>query len=228
MKKLIQILITFGLVVVMGGTANGEVGGKKLTKEETVMSSLGPVKLKTDLTYEFISQEGEDGKVVFRIVKGEPHLDEDTALDDMEEFSHYVIWSGCNYTFEIENKTPHKVRLKTFLLNGTFPELHLTKNTMVSMSSSKSLIEPGSKISVSKSLFAKIAKSKTPLTDEEKNNLNKKHGCDAQSGSLSIEKHPSYPSVIIFSEKTGISKETADIFGMGSASGVYPIEKKIR
>ena len=223
--------LTFLLALFLSFTCltGSSFGDKKLTKEETVVSSLGPVKLKTDFTYEFISLVGEEGNVVFRILQGKPYLRERTSLDDMKEFSHYEIYAGCNYTFEIENKTPHKVRIKTFLFFGKLPSLPLLRLPLVHSSDLKTdILEPGSKTLGSKSLFADAGISKTPLTDEEKNNLNKKYGCDAQSGSLYIQKYHADPSVIVFSEKSGISIENADMFGMGSASGVYPIEEKIR
>ena len=83
--------------------------------EEIVMNKEGKsVLLKDDGTWELISSEGEDGKVVFMIKKGTDYADSYPRKDDMEEFSHYDNSVGCNYSITVKNNTKFKVKVDSF------------------------------------------------------------------------------------------------------------------
>ena len=78
------------------------LGSSLVYAENIVINTKGEsVLLKDDGTWVVISNEGEEGKLVFLIRKAtDLHLSYDKK-DDMDEFSHYMNLVGCSYTVEV-------------------------------------------------------------------------------------------------------------------------------
>jgi hypothetical protein len=146
MKKLIQILIVCGLVVVMGGTASGQTLAEEAvtSAKSTVNCSSEKDSLKRLTCYDnlpenlknqkcssisdslkrlscFESKKNskvaeEKANVVIKILDGTPYFRTSESRDEFGDFEGHEIESGCTFLLEIENKTSHQIQVNSYFL----------------------------------------------------------------------------------------------------------------
>ena len=200
--------------------------------ENIVINTKGEsVLLKDDGTWEVMSNEGEEGKLVFLIRKAtDLHLSVE-AKDDMDEFSHYMNLVGCRYAIEIINKTDFKIKIGDFYIGTN------NKKLFDSRFYRNELIQFGKVIKPNESYLAlyemqlggprkEVDNTKELATEEQINGWISSYGCEAQRGSIFIATYNS-SNDISFSKESGIADEAKGNFIIGSTNGIYPLLEKI-
>ena len=199
--------------------------------EEIVMNKEGKsVLLKDDGTWELISSEGEDGKVVFMIKKGTNYQKSYPRKDDMEEFSHYDNNVGCKYMITVKNNTKFKVKVESFKIATNNSKLFSDRMTRDSLIQFRQVIKPGETFT-GKGNY-KVGgprmwadKTKELPTEKQKKKWISKYGCEAQKGSIFLK--PGHGKFMTFSKDSGVAEDAMQNFVIGSSNGMYPIKKDI-
>jgi hypothetical protein len=170
-------------------------------------------------------------RVIVRITGAGDLYKKETKNNDFDEFQGYDVDVGCQYTFEIENHTSHRVKLETFAVKTDHPDLQgsvYDKSELLHPMSNvdAKTLKPGEKVVPSTTLGG-ITKSIKLLpnlpSDEEKNKMIEKFGCDAQAGTLYLDIHPMHPIIATFANSTGI-KDAANEYIIGEPYGDYPLQ----
>ena len=208
------------------------LGSSLVYAENIVINTKGEsVLLKDDGTWVVISNEGEEGKLVFLIRKAtDLHLSYDKK-DDMDEFSHYMNLVGCSYTVEVINKTDFKIKINNFTIGTN------NKKLFDSRFYRKDLIQFGNVIESGESYLAlweqeiggplkEVDDTKELATEEQINGWISSYGCEAQRGSIFISTYHN-SNDISFSKDSGIADEAKGNFIIGSPNGIYPLIEKI-
>jgi len=200
---------------------------------EIVINKKGEsVLLKSDGTWEILSNEGEEGKIVFLIRKATDKHSYYARNDDMDEFSHYSNYVGCIYNIEVINKTDHKIKINDFKIVTNNKKLFTDRMSRYSYIQFGKVIEPGESY-VGKGSYKeggpdqKVDDTKELATDEQIKGWISKYGCEAQKGSIFIATADMGPD-ISFSKDSGITDEAKNNFIIGSSNGVYPLLKDIK
>jgi len=173
--------------------------------------------------------KSESGKVVVRITSAVPSYSLESENNDFEELLGYNLSVGCKYTVEIENKTPHKVKLEGLVLETNHPEIPrgIYGSAIIV---SKEVFDPGQK-SIPFTLYGNKLEKRFELlpkvpSDEKKNKMIEKYGCDAQAGTLYLDAHPMHPIIATFAKSTGI-KDPSNEYIIGHSYGDYPLKKYV-
>jgi hypothetical protein len=198
--------------------------------EETVINKDGkPVLLMDDHTWKIIDTSGDDGKVIFKITEAVDTIEVLAKKNDMDEFSHWKVFSGCKYTLTADNNTDFKIKVNHFYLKST-------QTDIFTGSGNRGFIQWGNIIEPGKSYTDKgdygIAeiykiiegKPKKQPSQERKTELSEKYGCKSQSGSIYLRSKPKF---VVFSKNAGISDSAIKLFVKGSPNGIYPLREKI-
>ena len=221
MKKflIIFVLLFSSLVFVV----EGEIVINK--KGESVL-------LKSDGTWEILSSEGEDGKVVFLIRKAVDEFRSVDRQDDMGEFSHYDNYAGCDYSIEVINKTDHKIKINMFKISSNNKKLLSDSIKRSRLIQFNQLIEPGdSYVGVGQygvdGPYIRVGKTTELPSEDQIKQWISQYGCEAQKGSVFIKTADMGKPDISFSKDSGISDDAKSNFIIGSSNGMYPLIKEI-
>jgi len=227
-----------------GQWRNGDwVSGKKYAAGEYNANSSGndneivinkkgeSILLKSNGTWELILNEGEEEKVVFLIIKATDHINSVDRKDDMDEFSHYDNYVGCEYVFEVQNKTNFKIKVAMFKVATNNKKL-FNRYNRDSLVQWNQIIESGKSESKNSQYSVGVIKEQVGQTielptPEEDKIWKSQYGCEAQKGSIYITTADMDQPDIIFSKDSGISDDAKSNFIKGSSNGIYPLIERI-
>ena len=212
---------------------------KIVISEEIVINKKGQsVLLNDDGTWTIMSSDDENGKVVFSIVSATDKVKSNFYNDDMDETkSYYLHYGGCEYIISVKNNTKFKVKVVEFKLKSNREELftsRFSKNTaffQCGIVDGYGIIEPGKSLSMSDtfqfgSIMAFAKETKKALNEDEKQEIKKKFGCEAQKGSISVISGGVRGKDIIFSKEAEVEDIAKNNYIMGSSKGIYPLIKR--
>ncbi len=206
----------------------------KVNREDSKWRTFSPkVEISEIINNTNSSNDGEDGKVVFKINNAVDYFESFDRRDDFDEFTHYDNVAGCKYNIEVKNNTIGKIKINMFKISTNNKKLFSDKMRRNRLVQFMQVIEPGDSYTGIGDYqvdgpYMKVGKTEELPSDEYIKQAIAKYGCEAQKGSIFIKTADMGQPDISFSKELGIADNEKSNFIIGSNDGYFPLKKDIQ